>query len=87
MADYTLTTTTEQESGLTDAVDELNTQRAAQNPPLPAITNQQYVTVRFGGVFDDYVKQMKERTRVSIEKAYGDADAATQTIVKDALGI
>jgi len=87
MADYTLTTTTEQETALTEVIGELNAERAKQTPPLPAVTNNQYVIKRFGDVFDNYVKQMEEKNQISIREAWGNADAATRARVKSELGI
>ena len=87
MTDYTISTTTTQETGLTKTVAKVNADRAAETPPKSAITNTQYVNKISKGAFDSYVNQTDEEDRASVKDAFKDADAATKAQIKTLLGL
>jgi hypothetical protein len=60
MATYSLVTNGAQETALSTLVARENTRRAAQTPPLPALTNAEYMQqVVFAGVIADYGRQYR----------------------------
>jgi hypothetical protein len=87
MSTYTITLTSEQETALAVLIKRVNTERAAQNPPLAAITVNNYIQARATEIASSYAAQLKGETEAAILAAYKDADAAKQTQIKTALGL
>ncbi len=56
-ADYSLSTNAIQEKGLSFVVQRENIERAKQTPPLPTLSNQEYINLIMQNVFNSYVKQ------------------------------
>jgi hypothetical protein len=87
MSTYTIALTSEQETALAVLINRVNTERAAQNPPLAAITVNNYIQARATEIASSYAAQLKGETEAAILAAYKDADAAKQTQIKTALGL
>lgn len=87
MADYTVTTTTRQEAVLAVILTRSNAARAAQTPPLPALTLAQYVDARLTDVIKSYVAQLDEEGARAVRDAFLAASPADQTAVKTRLGL
>lgn len=87
MARYTLDTTTNQEAALTAIVAKRNAERAAQNPPLPALTNAEYVTSLWQSMLQSYVRETDDDTATTVREAWRNASAAQRNAARTALGL
>jgi len=88
MATYTITTSNAEENGLAFVVAERNAQRAAQTPPLPPLTNAQFVDdILVRRSLIDFNKRRKDAENNQVESAYDAATNAVQNQVKTLLGI
>lgn len=87
MATYSYTTTAAEEAGLTEVVAGVNAQRAAQSPPLPALTNGQYLLSILQSAFASYQQQKAARVATDLKTNYQNASAATQAQVQALLGV
>jgi ribosome-binding protein aMBF1 (putative translation factor) len=87
MATYTITLTTEQETALAVLIQRTNTARAAQNPPLAAITVNDYIQARATEIASSYATQIRGETEAAVLSAYKLADSIKQSQVKTTLGL
>lgn len=87
MTTYTITLTAEQDTALATLITRTNTARAAQTPPLPAITVNQYVQSRASEIASNYAAQIKGEDEAAVLAAYKAATAAKQSSIKTTLGI
>lgn len=84
---YTITLTADQESALAVLIQRTNTDRAAQTPPLPAITAANYIQARATEVAESYRISLAAEEEAVVVAAYKAADAAKRGQVKTTLGI
>lgn len=87
MADHTITLTATQETGLTFATNKLNVQRAAENPPKSALTEEQYLQAMIKNVINDYVKQKQDEETMTIKDKYASLTPAVQAQIKALMGL
>ena len=89
MATYTLTVTTgaKEEQGLDYILAPINAARAAQTPPLPALTKQQELQAIIDSVVTDYKRQYKADLKQRVADALDAATAAKVTQVATVLGV
>lgn len=87
MASYTLTLTATQETALTVILAAANAARSAQNPPLVALTKQEYLQARLTDVANSYLKQISKEDEDKTVEAYRAATLLQQSQVKAALGL
>lgn len=87
MTTYTVTLTAEQDAALQILIQRTNGARAAQVPPLSAITVMEYVQARATEIASSYAKQIADETQAALLAAYKAAPIATQTQVKTVLGL
>jgi hypothetical protein len=81
MAIYTLTTTAQQESLLTWIVGQYNVEHDA------ALTNDQFVTLRFPQMLAPFAKQFQDHLVDKIKEKFNAADTATQQQVLTLLNV
>lgn len=87
MASYNLSLSVEQETALTSILTAVNTTRAAQNPPLVALTKQDYLQARLNDVTNSYLKQVSTEDENKTMEAYRVATLFKQSQVKTTLGL
>lgn len=87
MAQYTINTTPMEELKLDFLLGRLNAWRAAQNPPLPALTKAQLV----GLIFHERLASQFEETRNEdgsrVNSAFGEATESVKGQVRSLLGM
>lgn len=84
---YTITLTAEQDAALATLLTRTNTARAAQTPPLAAITVAQYIQARATEVAESYRLSLAAEGEAAVVTAYKAATAAKQASIKTTLGI
>lgn len=82
-ATYDITTNAEQDAALTAIVEQVNIERAAQTPPKPALTVEQYLKRRVKDVVESYVEVQKRADDEHVKRLYRDADEPTRTKMKN----
>lgn len=88
MATYSINTTAIRETALQTYATERNAERAAQTPPKPALTAQDYMQRRVNEMLDNWSDEQRERLNLkSIKDALPTATDAQIANVKAALGI
>ena len=83
---YTLTTDATTEAALTHAVSKANAERARRSPPLPALSNQQYVDLLWQGVLASYGRTQKQDDRVVACTTFKNLSRAEQDAITTQLG-
>lgn len=58
---FTITSTADQDEAMTRIVSEENARRQALSPPLPSLSNAEYVQILFTKVLESYRTQTKRR--------------------------
>jgi hypothetical protein len=88
-ADYSISTNAIQEKGLTAIVAKENEARAKQTPPLPALSNQEYVNLILQNVFNSYVKQaiQEETNKLDLQNKWQSLTQTQKDQIKKVLGI
>jgi hypothetical protein len=88
-ADYSISTNAIQEKGLTFIVARENEARAKQNPPLPALSNQEYINLIMQNVFNSYVKQaiQDETNKLDLQNRWQSLTQTQKDQIKTILGI
>lgn len=84
---YTITLTAEQDAALATLLVRTNAARAAQTPPLAAITVAQYIQARATEVAESYRLQLAAEDEAAVLTAFKNATAAKQGQVKTTLGL
>lgn len=89
MAAYTITVNTnaKQETALTAIVAAVNVDRAAQTPPLTAITNQQYLDAIVTKAVVSYRQQYEQQNGDAIKAALMNATDVQIAGIKTTLGL
>lgn len=85
MATFTITTTPAQDAGIQRALDRFNADRAAQTPPLPAVTANQYVTGVIRAAFDSWKQQKDADDQAAVATAMNDPSKVAA--IKAAAGV
>lgn len=85
---YSLTTTTAQDEALQFAVDKLNAARAAETPPKPALTIEQYLQHIIDAAIPSYRAQMRqERVFDRLKDQWSTLTTAQKQAVCTQLGV
>ncbi|MFQ5641321.1 MAG: hypothetical protein ACE5IR_25360 [bacterium] len=84
---FTVTSTAEQDVVLNKMLVELNTKRAAENPPKPALTLDQMVKGIMTNAFKSYVRSDRAKSHQSLRKAWKGATQADRDQIKTILGV
>lgn len=87
MSTYIITLTAEQDAALAILIARTNAARAAQNPPLAAITINQYVQARATEIADSYAAQIRGETEIAVREGFKAADTTKQAQIKTILGL
>lgn len=84
---YTITLTSDQEAALAVLIQRTNATRAAQNPPLSAITAADYIQARATEIAESYRLSLAAEDEAAVVAAYKTADATKRGQVKTTLGV
>lgn len=87
MAVYSLTTSAAEEIALSRIVARANAERAARVPPLPPLTNAQYVDGVLTQLIASYVREHRDLTEGEVKDAYRAATPAVKGQVRTLLGL
>jgi hypothetical protein len=78
MANYSYNTSANEEAAITYAVSLENARRAAQTPPLPPLTNGQYILAILQAAFASYAQQRAANDISTLQTQYQAATPAKQ---------
>ena len=81
-----VSTTAAQEAALQRLTDDENVQRAAQKPPLPAFTREEYLRAVMISAVQSYLQQARERDKTTACTTYASATATVRNQIDTALG-
>jgi hypothetical protein len=87
MATYNINTSRLEEAGLSQALAQANAQRAAQVPPLPALTAAQYLAQLVSQALRGWVDQYSSTLAQQVAANYATATLANRQLVWSTFGV
>jgi hypothetical protein len=87
MASFTVTSNARQDAGIARTLARVNAERAAQRPPLGALTADQYVLATVRAAFDSWTAQSDDEDATTVHLGYTAATPAQRNAARAALGL
>ena len=87
MAQYIIDSTVAQEAVLSWVVARVNAERAKQSPPLPSLTNEQYIKSLLAGCFKDWKKHYDNEEVKPLQEKWESLTSAQKAQIKTIAGV